>query len=316
MEKIDNLDMKIIKQLLLNSRQSDTQIAKKVRRSKQVVSYRIRNLVKEKIIKYYFTALNLSKLGLISHVRVFFKLQNADLVKEKEIIEFLSNNDKIPSVSKLGGRFDIAIVLTTKNNFEVHRIIREIMDKYGDYLSNYELSFRVNYHRHKEKEEKVVYTKEIEVFELNDIEKKLLSILTKDARMNVTEIASKLKLPVSTTISKIKKLEKEGIIQEYTAYPDLDKLNLKMYHILVSMKNVSTDDEHKLNELIVEKNVDSVAFSLGRWDVEFILIVKNSEEVHDFTIKLRSLFSNIQDIEIMEIFKEFKYDFSICLNLV
>ena len=55
MNKIDKKDMKILANLFVNSRQSDSSIAKKVRLSKQVVNYRIKNLIDKGIIKTFRT---------------------------------------------------------------------------------------------------------------------------------------------------------------------------------------------------------------------------------------------------------------------
>ena len=60
---IDLKDRKILYQLDLNCRQSNTQIGKKVGLSKEVVNYRINRMEKEGIIIRYWTEIDLFKLG-------------------------------------------------------------------------------------------------------------------------------------------------------------------------------------------------------------------------------------------------------------
>ena len=55
--KLDEKDKKILYELDKNSRQGISSIAKKVRLSKEVVNYRIKNLEKRKIIKGYYAVL-------------------------------------------------------------------------------------------------------------------------------------------------------------------------------------------------------------------------------------------------------------------
>ncbi len=63
MIKIDLKDRKILYQLDLNSRQSLTQIGKNVGLKKDVVSYRIKRLQDEGVIKNFWTVINTFKLG-------------------------------------------------------------------------------------------------------------------------------------------------------------------------------------------------------------------------------------------------------------
>ena len=63
MYKLDLKDRKILYELDLNCRQSNTQIGKKVGLKKDVVNYRINNMGKEGVIKNFWTAINTFKLG-------------------------------------------------------------------------------------------------------------------------------------------------------------------------------------------------------------------------------------------------------------
>jgi len=81
MENLDLKDRKILYYLDINSRQSNSDIAKKVGLSKEVVNYRIKRLEKEGIIKGYYTVLDFYKLGYIS-VRVYLKLIDTSPKKE------------------------------------------------------------------------------------------------------------------------------------------------------------------------------------------------------------------------------------------
>ena len=60
--KLDLKDKKILYELDLNSRATLNEIAKKVGLSKQVVDYRLKNLIKNNVINRFYTAINFSKL--------------------------------------------------------------------------------------------------------------------------------------------------------------------------------------------------------------------------------------------------------------
>ena len=65
MTKIDIKDKEILYQLDLNSRQSFSQLGKKVGIHKDVASYRVKRLQEWGIIKNFYTCIDTSKLGYI-----------------------------------------------------------------------------------------------------------------------------------------------------------------------------------------------------------------------------------------------------------
>ena len=92
--KLDLKDKKILEQLDLNSRQSNSQIAKKVGLSKDAIGYRIKNLEKNQIILGHYSLLNIARLGYITY-KLMFTFQNTTSEIEKEIIGNLKQNSKI-----------------------------------------------------------------------------------------------------------------------------------------------------------------------------------------------------------------------------
>ena len=105
--KLDVKDRKILYELDINSRQSNSEIAKKVGLSKQVVGFRIKRLLKENIISFFYSVIDISKLGFTVH-KNFLRLQNLDRGKEKELIDFLVNHPNVVWFASCDGKFDLA----------------------------------------------------------------------------------------------------------------------------------------------------------------------------------------------------------------
>ena len=91
--KLDLNDKKILKELDLNSRQSNTAIAKATRLSKNIVNYRIKRMEDAGIIEGYTTTFDYSKLGYLL-IRVYFDFYETDQKKEEELIKFLISDKK------------------------------------------------------------------------------------------------------------------------------------------------------------------------------------------------------------------------------
>jgi predicted transcriptional regulator len=88
MEKLDVKDRKILYELDIDSRQSFSQLGKKVGLHKDVVAYRVKKLQEKGIIKNFYTEINNNKIGF-SAVRLYLTYQNITPEIKKEIIDYL-----------------------------------------------------------------------------------------------------------------------------------------------------------------------------------------------------------------------------------
>jgi Lrp/AsnC family transcriptional regulator for asnA, asnC and gidA len=102
---IDDIDNKIIKILINNSRISNTKIAKLLNISEASVRKRIKKIIKIGIIKKFTVELNYNLLG---YKRVFIGL-NIDKDKIFNILEKISKNKNIKDIYLTGGDHDILI---------------------------------------------------------------------------------------------------------------------------------------------------------------------------------------------------------------
>ena len=75
-------DRKILYELDLNCRQSNTQIGKKVGLSRQVVEYRIKKMEDEGVIQNYYTVIDTYKLGYTFY-RYYINLQSISRKRNK-----------------------------------------------------------------------------------------------------------------------------------------------------------------------------------------------------------------------------------------
>ena len=60
---------------------------------------------------------------------------------------------------------------------------------------------------------------------MDNIDIKILNLLKQNARMSASEIGEKINLSVSAVLERIKKLEKSGIIKQYTLILDPKLIN-------------------------------------------------------------------------------------------
>jgi len=87
LEKLDLKDRKILHQLDLNCRQSNTQIGKKIGLKKDVVGYRIKRMEEGGVIKGYWTNIDSYKFGYEVY-RYYIVFQNGYMGFEKQMIDY------------------------------------------------------------------------------------------------------------------------------------------------------------------------------------------------------------------------------------
>ena len=90
MVNLDLKDRKILYQLDLNCRQSNTQIGRQVGLSKEVVNYRIKRMQDLGVINNFWTAINSLKLGYYAF-RIYINFLDVDPDKKNEIIQYFKN---------------------------------------------------------------------------------------------------------------------------------------------------------------------------------------------------------------------------------
>jgi len=95
---------------------------------------------------------------------------------------------------------------------------------------------------------------------------KLIAELMKNSRRSDRELAKAIRVSQPTVSRMIRKLEKEGILKEYTAIPNFSKLGFEIMAItLVALKKEPTEEELKEMERVGKEigKANPIALLLG-----------------------------------------------------
>lgn len=323
---MDAKDRKILYELDKNSRESFTRIGKLAQVAPESVGYRVKNYLKEGIIKYFLTIIDSTKLGA-SYYDVFIKLQNVDSKKKKEVMSFFINNPSITWMADLEGMFDIAMIIKVQNQLELQRVMKQINQKFSsvmmkktlainlkgeffrrDYLVNKK---RLELASTKQKKTELEYAPTEKVIEIDEKDTEICRLLANNSRMTSVEIGQKLKISADTAVLRIKKLQKQGIISGFTLILDNEKINQLHYKILLYLNNSSEEKTNRLLSFIRNNNqVIALISTLAEWDYEIDLEVSNVNQLKDFTMELTNNFSGIiKDYNTLRIVDMPKYNF-------
>jgi DNA-binding Lrp family transcriptional regulator len=124
--------------------------------------------------------------------------------------------------------------------------------------------------------------------ELNETDKKILKNLLDDARFSSRQIAKNVGVSVGTVLSRIKKMEDDGLIKGYSVILDHEKLGYELTVVteITVSKGRLTEME---NEIAKIPNVCGVYDVTGLTDAVIIAKFKSREDLGKFTKQLLAL---------------------------
>ena len=285
MGKLDKSDYAILYQLDLDARQTNSQIAKKVRLSKEVVGYRISRLIKDGIIQGFYSVIDTTKLGYLN-VRIFLRFKNSNPIEEKEILDFFSKKPNSWWVNSISGsNLDLGVAFWVKDIAEFSQIKNEFLGKYRERIENYRDSiysaiyiWNRAYLKQDAQKKQLSIPPQSKIVTQNEKDLRILATMADDARISIVDIASKVGLSVTAVQHRLKKLRKNGVIIGYRAKLNLSKIEHYWYKVEFQLEDYSKKKQ-LLGYFAAHPNIVYAYESIGGGaDLEMELEVKSPEE--------------------------------------
>jgi Lrp/AsnC family transcriptional regulator for asnA, asnC and gidA len=284
MEKVDLKDRKILYHLDLNSRQSFSQVGKKVGLHKDVVAHRVKRLQEKGIIVRFNTLIDYLKLGYTC-MRFYFNYQYISPEIKKEIIDHFVNFKHSQIVVSPEGGIELCVFMLAKNVFEIHSFWQKTLSKYRDYFAKqiiapfigeniYTKSFLLD-----EKDDRIslIVRRGGEIVDYDDLDFKILQLLARNSRTPTIDIAKELNITASTISKRIKRLIELGVILKFHITINWEIIGYKWFKVDLYLK-----DYNKMHQIIkyLEPNphLSYIDKTFGYADLELELIVKNVDQ--------------------------------------
>jgi len=123
---------------------------------------------------------------------------------------------------------------------------------------------------------------------------KILAELVENAKYSFAEIGRKLSLHPNVVAYRINKLEKTGIIKDYRADLDLEKLGVAEQILVGASFPRDAERDEIIQKITAIPQTVKVVSSLGEPEGLVFLVGKNKSEIEKLMTKLRSLDVRIQ----------------------
>jgi len=300
-ELINTKDRKILEQMEINARQSNTQIAKKLGLSKDVVSYRIRKMEEKGIISGYYSVLDVTKLGYITF-KFMLTFHNTPSEVESEIREYLKNSPHVGWVVDCDGYYNLMVVTWVKNAIMFDNFFNRFLSKYCGYLKERDIIIITENHACRkaylfdkkcDESPDIFYSGEAESL-LDDKDRAIVRFLAKDAKKPLHEIAGSLSLTGEAVAHRLKQLQKKQVIQAFRPVINTTLFGYQYYNILFRLSK--SDNISKIFSFFKgQPNIIYFVRYLGSYDIGIDLEVKKADELRKILRQVKDLFS--EDIE-------------------
>lgn len=313
MAELDIRDRKLLYYLSQNSRISHTKLSEKLGLSKNAVKYRIERLLKDGIIKNFACTVNIGSLKL--HTYTLLLKFNEDIYENKEIIEYFKKHAYADWVISLSGQWDLFVEIVIKNFSHLAKMIDEMIEHFGETLNTYQL-FSSNDTLRVEHLVKDFYSdlnlmqienkeRTVKKFKIDEVDRKILSLLNEDSRLSFIELADRLNLTIDIVRYRIKNLIKNKIIIKFFPEISLPKLGYTKYLYMLKLKNLSKEKFKEIKNSIKNNNNVTYAFvDINSYNIIFECAYKSADGIDHLSRGLRNKYFDIIDKQEYLIIKE------------
>jgi len=135
---------------------------------------------------------------------------------------------------------------------------------------------------------------------IDNINKQIIFLLQKDARITYKEIAAELKRSETTIRDRIKAMERVGIIQGYTALIDKTALGLNFFAMIFANPVSSSDLDSITDKVKKVKNVLRVYQISGNKRLAIFMVAPSYKELKEI-IRSQLLPLGLKDEEIVSV---------------
>ena len=319
MAELDKKDRIIIYELDRNARQPFSHISKKAGLSRESVLYRVKGYLNSGTIRNFLAVIDMSKFGF-SHHKVFVRLHNISRKQEAELIVSLCSNPHISWVASCDGKYTLVFGVKARNLQDLQGIMKEINGSYWHFFLSQDVAsivearhfyrdYLVGRHGTTKREIRWSSGEFASNVDMKNIE--ILEKLSENPRATSVSIAKAVGLSPDAVLKKIRRLEKDGVIDHYTIWPNANMLAGEYYKVLITLQNFDSKNEVMLHAFCKEHpNIVYIVNTVGPWQFEIDIEVENAAEFREIIRSFLERFSGIvSDYSALNIYQEHKFRF-------
>jgi Lrp/AsnC family transcriptional regulator, leucine-responsive regulatory protein len=124
---------------------------------------------------------------------------------------------------------------------------------------------------------------------MDQIDKSILTLLEKNARMSVSEISNTINLSVSAVSERIKKLENLDVIQQYTTIINPHFVNKNLIALMAIALDSPSMASHFLDFVQHEGEILECYYLAGEFDYQLKIVTENTDSLRDLLDRIKNI---------------------------
>ncbi|MFA4960247.1 MAG: Lrp/AsnC family transcriptional regulator [Candidatus Pacearchaeota archaeon] len=290
-------EVKILKELDIDARQSASEIGEKLGISKQVVTYTIDNLINKGFIKEFITYVDTQKLGYTFY-NVLVKLKYTTNQEKERIVHSIKSIGNVVWFSSFNGEWQFIISILAKDVGEFSAFLDEVLAALKGKLLDYTFfivisASQLGYKKiHSASKGGYNYSAKVghkDLVNLSSNDLKVLKIIANQARLPSVDIARKAKLTMEKVRYSLKKLEKDKVIQAYKPLVNISKIGYLWHVMFLRLKSINEKEREEMVDFLKTlSEVFYVVRGVGNYNLMVEFQTKTLEEFE----KVKDLVSN------------------------
>lgn len=295
-------DLKLIEQLEVDSRQSLSQIAKKIGVSKEVANYRLNRLLNDEFVTGFRAVINYYALGY-KHYRFLINLMSYEPKLREEIIYFFHKIPLCHCNGMIQTEYDLEILIWAKDEADLKKVYDSFLEAYAEKIreSLFFIVLKEHVLRHSYlygKQRIISFGNESAISKVDEDDKKIIDLLNYNPKISSLDISKKTGVPQSSLVYKLRLLEQKGILKTVTPILNSALLGFTKYQIYLYIKSPKKKNQ-LISYLSEKKNVVKIFELIGSMDLSIEAYFQSSKQADDFIIRLRTDMPEIFDSKVM-----------------
>lgn len=134
---------------------------------------------------------------------------------------------------------------------------------------------------------------------LDETDKNILRLLQQNARFTIKEIAAKLHLSTTPIFDRMKRMERDGVIDRYVALIDPAKIGKTLFaYVHISLKEHDRENVEAFVEQVIQfQEVLECCHVTGEADFVLKVVMDDIESYNQFVLDKLSVVANIGKVE-------------------
>lgn len=155
----------------------------------------------------------------------------------------------------------------------------------------------------------------VEKYSIDDTDIKILRALQRNARLTTKELAASVNLSTTPVFERVKRLEREGIINRYIAVLDAEKLNQGfLVFCQVKMNRLGRDIAADFSRTIIGIPEVTECYNIsGQYDYLLKIHAPNMKYYQEFVLNVLGTIPHLGSLESTFVMDEIKHEYGITL---